>query len=253
MKSFNRFVVLFIGCLSASNAFSEEECKVITASAQVDKCAEIARKTADVKLNTSFKKLLARFESQQKADPEQGKVFTAMAKDAQRAWIKLRDTSCPLEATNIEPGAAEHVTTINNCIARMSQERSAYLDGIVTDGSGDEINLNKVSNAGISRFGDVVARYVNILGSPCLNVQILAPDGGWRVLSSARFCSFDGKSFGDGYADAGFDGYVFAADGLHVTLSLTELRGNGEERRKCLIPIQGSEIKELKCGAREPV
>ncbi|KPN88648.1 hypothetical protein AL066_29380 [Pseudomonas nunensis] len=238
-----------IGLLATSVVFSEEDCKVITASAQVDKCAAIARKTADEKLNTSYKKLLVRLESQQKADPEQGKAFMALAKDAQRAWIKLRDTNCPLEATNIESGVAAHTTTINNCITRMSQERSAYLDGIVTDGSGDEINFTKVSSAGISRFGDVVSRYVNILGSPCLNVQILAPDGGWRVLSSARFCSFDGKSFWDGYADAGFDGYVFAADGLHLTLSLTELRGNGEEHRECVIPIQGSAIKELKCSA----
>jgi uncharacterized protein YecT (DUF1311 family) len=252
MKSFSGFVVFIIGSLSAPIAFAADDCKVITASTQVDKCAEIARKAADEKLNTSYKKLLARFESQQKTDPEQGKAFTALAIDAQRAWIKLRDTNCPLEATNIEPGVAAHVTTINNCIARMSQERSAYLDGIVTDGSGDEIDLNKVSSAGISRFGNVVARYANIVGSPCLNVQILAPDGDWRVLSSARFCSFDGKSFWDGYADAGFDGYVFAADGLHVMLSLTELRGNWEERRKCLIPIQGSEIKELRCGAPEP-
>lgn len=248
----NKYWLLIIGLLPISIASAEEDCKAITTSMQVDQCAKVARKAADVKLNASYKKLMARFESQQKRDPEQGKVFMAMARDSQRAWIKLRDTNCPLEATDIEPGVAAHITMINTCIARMSLERSAYLDGVVTDGSGDEINLNKVSSAGIGRFGDVVARYVTTFGSPCLNVQILAPDGGWRVLSSARFCSFDGKSFWDGYADAGFEAHAFAADGLHLTLSLTELRGNGEERRACVIPIRGSQIKELKCDSPEP-
>jgi hypothetical protein len=105
--------------------------------------------------------------------------------------------------------------------------------------------------SGSQRFGDVVARYVSTFGSPCLTVQILAPNGGWRVLSFKRFCSFEGKAFWTDYADAGFEDHVFAEDGLHVTLSLTELRGLGEKRLACVIPIQNEQIKELKCGAPE--
>jgi len=33
---------------------------------------------------------------------------------------------------------------------------------------------------------------------------------------------------------------------------LTELRGLGEKRLACVIPIQSEQIKELKCGALEP-
>jgi uncharacterized protein YecT (DUF1311 family) len=236
-----------IAFLPASITLAQDNCKVITSSAQVDQCAEIARKTADVSLNDSYKRLLARFEHQQKHDLEQGKAFKDMAKDAQRAWIKLRDNTCPLEATNIEPGLAAHTTTINNCIARMSVERAAYLDGIVPNGEGGVIDPNRISRAGAQRYGDIVVRYLTTFGSPCLNVQLLAPDGGWRVMSTAEFCSFDGKSFWDGYSDAGFENLTFAADGLHVTLSLSELRGNGEMRRECVIPIQGGDIKNMKC------
>lgn len=248
----NKYWLLIIGLLPVFIASAEDDCKEITSSMQVNQCAEIARNAADLKLNASYKKLMVRFESQQKRDPEQGKVFMAMARDSQRAWIKLRDTNCPLEATDIEPGVAAHVVTTNTCITRMSLERAAYLDGVVADGSGDAIDLNRVFTAGSQRYGDVVARYLTTFGSPCLNVQILAPDGGWRVLSSARFCSFDGKSFWDGYADGGFEELEFTADGLHVKLVLTELRGNGQERRACVIPVQNSQIKELKCGAPEP-
>ena len=82
-------------------------------------------------------------------------------------------------------------------------------------------------------------------------MQILAPEGNWRVLASKRFCSFDGKSFRSGYSYAGFEDHVFADDGLHVTLSLTDLRPTGEKRLACVIPIQNEQIRELKCGAPE--
>ncbi|MFJ7796788.1 lysozyme inhibitor LprI family protein [Pseudomonas sp. NPDC096950] len=128
--------VLIIGLLPISIASAKDDCEESTVSAQVPQCAEIMRKAADVKLNTSYRKLMARFESQQRVNPEQGKVFMGMARDSQRAWIKLRDTNCPLEATDIEPGVAASIAVINTCIARMSLERAAYLDGIVPDESG---------------------------------------------------------------------------------------------------------------------
>lgn len=248
---FVRCIALSFGCLFASIAMAKDECKETTVSWQIDLCVEAARKEADAQLNASYKKLLARFEFQQRRDPEQGKALMAMAREAQRAWIKLRDNTCPLEATESEPGVELHVTTINNCVARMSLERAAYLDTIVADEPGNVVDLNKVFLSGSQRFGDVAARYVSTFGSPCLTVQILAPNGGWRVLSSKRFCSFDGKSFWDGYASALFEDHAFAADGLHLTLSLFELRGDGEKRLACVIPIQNEQIKELKCGAPE--
>ncbi|MGE8147126.1 lysozyme inhibitor LprI family protein [Pseudomonas frederiksbergensis] len=133
MKTISRCVALCIGLLSISIASAEDDCKEITTSMQVNQCAEIARKSADLKLNASYKKLMERFESQQRRDPQQGELFKTMARDSQRAWIKLRDTNCPLEATDIEPGVGVSVVVINTCIARMSLERSTYLDGIAPD------------------------------------------------------------------------------------------------------------------------
>jgi uncharacterized protein YecT (DUF1311 family) len=248
---FIRFTVLNLGLLSASYALAEDHCKVITVSWQYDECVEADRKDADARLNASYKKLMGRFESQWKPEPEQGKAYMAMARDSQRAWIKLRDTTCPLEGTDVETGTAAYTTVTNKCIARMSLERAAYLDSIAPDGPSELVDVAKVSGSASQRFGDIVARYVTTFGSPCLNVQILAPEGNWRVLSSKRFCSFDGKTFWADYADARFEDHAFAADGLHVTLSLTELRGAGEKRLTCVIPIQNSQIKALKCGAPE--
>lgn len=246
---FVRFIALSLGLLSASIALAEDNCKVITVSWQYDQCVEADRKSADAKLNASYKLLMTRFESQWKREPEQAKAYMAMARDSQRAWIKLRDTTCPLEAIETETGSKAYTTLTNNCIARMSLERAAYLDAVAPDDPSEVVDIAKVSNSASQRFGDVVARYVTAFGSPCLDVQILAPDGNWRVLSSRRFCSFDGKSFRSGYSYAGFEDHVFADDGLHVTLSLTELRSTGAKRLACVIPIQNEQIKELKCGA----
>ncbi|WP_249412080.1 lysozyme inhibitor LprI family protein [Pseudomonas sp. Seg1] len=251
MNRIIRFIALLLGMLCASIAYAEGECKVISSSLEFNQCVAVELKRADAKLNASYKKLMARFEIQQRRDPEQGKAFMAIARESQRAWIKLRDTTCPLEATDIDPDTALHSTIVDSCITRMSLERTAYLDGIVADGSGDVVDMNKVSRSGAKRYQDVVARYLYSFDNPCLTVQILAPDGGWRVLSSAQFCSFDGKSFQSGYADAGFEKPVFADDGLHLTLSTTELRAPGEKRRACVIPIKNAQIKELKCGAPE--
>jgi uncharacterized protein YecT (DUF1311 family) len=132
MGSF-KLAVLMVGVLIAANCQAEDVCKSVTQGVSVYPCSESKRKAADVKLNVSYKKLMARFESQQRVNPERGKVLMTMVRDSQRAWLKLRDTNCPLEATDIEPDAEASFTTINFCIARMSLERAAYLDGIVRD------------------------------------------------------------------------------------------------------------------------
>ncbi|VVO94595.1 lysozyme inhibitor LprI family protein [Pseudomonas fluorescens] len=251
MNRFVRFIALFLGLLSASIALAEDTCKVITVSWQYLECVEADRKAADAKLNASYKKLMARFASQREADLAQAEAFMAIAKDSQRAWLKLRDTTCLLEATEVQPGSQAQSLMISLCVARISLERAGYLDAIASDRPSDATNISKVSKSASQRFGDVVARYVSTFSDPCLTVQILAPDGNWRVLSSRQFCSFEGKAFWKDFADADFEDHAFAEDGLHVTLSLTELRGAGEKRRACVIPIQNAQIKELKCGAPE--
>ena len=251
MNRLVRFIALSFGLLFASTAFAEDTCKVITVSWQYLECIEAEGKAADAKLNASYKKLMARFASERAEDPAEAEAFMAIAKDSQRAWLKLRDTTCLLEATEVQPGSQAQSLMVSLCKARISLERAGYLDAIASDRPSDVTDISLVSQSASQRFGDVVARYVSTFSNPCLTVQILAPDGNWRVLSSRQFCSFDGKAFWKDYADAGFEDHAFAEDGLHVTLSLTELRAPGEKRRACVIPIQHAQIKELKCGAPE--
>ncbi|MGR6734879.1 lysozyme inhibitor LprI family protein [Pseudomonas chlororaphis] len=120
--------------LLADSVFAEPlGCKNIVASQQIDMCAKAAMESADSQLNISYKKLMARVKSQYQVDPAQGEKFIAKLKESQRSWIKLRDTDCPLEAFEIEVGKPAYETTISNCIARMSLERSVCLDKTLPD------------------------------------------------------------------------------------------------------------------------
>nr|WP_244998693.1 lysozyme inhibitor LprI family protein [Pseudomonas viridiflava] len=109
------------------------ECINSGTSQEVDSCAKAEKNTADARLNDSYKKLIARAQRQYRSDARLGDEFKAKLKESQRAWLKLRDTNCPLEAFEIEVGQAAYLTTINNCVAGMSLERAAYLDKVLPD------------------------------------------------------------------------------------------------------------------------
>lgn len=117
----------------ASIAFAQDECAEIATGQQVDKCSDVSKVAADSLLNTSYHQLMARLETQYQAEPDTGTAYMVKVKEAQRAWIKLRDASCPLEAFEVKPGTSAYVTTVNNCVARMSRGRSVYLDNIAPD------------------------------------------------------------------------------------------------------------------------
>ncbi|MGE8186991.1 lysozyme inhibitor LprI family protein [Pseudomonas sp. NPDC086278] len=149
MKRFVLGVFCALTCLAVlpvSTALAQDECNKISASQQIDKCSEVSKVAADSQLNMSYHQLMARLETQYLAEPDTGTAYTAKVKDAQRAWMKLRDANCPLEAFEIKPGTSAYVTTVNNCIARMSRERSVFLDGIAPD---------IVSGSAVGRGSDV--------------------------------------------------------------------------------------------------
>lgn len=134
----NRFIRLLIGAalsglLGLPTAFAQDDCNEITVSEQIDRCSEVAKSAADSQLNSSYHQLMARLEAQYRAEPDTGAAYTAKVKEAQRAWIKLRDANCPLEVFEIKPGTSAYVATVNNCIARMSRERTVFLDNIAPE------------------------------------------------------------------------------------------------------------------------
>ena len=126
-----RFVFTLLAVLlPVSAVYAQDDCSHVTSSLEMVPCSEAAKKAADAQLNVSYKQLMARLESDYRADPALSAEYAAKVKESQRAWLKLRDANCPLEAFEIEAGMPAHVFAVNSCIARMSRERSTYLDSI---------------------------------------------------------------------------------------------------------------------------
>jgi uncharacterized protein YecT (DUF1311 family) len=133
MKSVILVFLAALQLLTLQVAHSESSlnpCDSLNNSHQVFMCSEHSKKQADHKLNESYNRLLRRVDTQYSPDPEIRISFISTIKKSQRAWIVLRDANCAVESFEIEAHSEAHTTTINNCIARMSQERADYLDRI---------------------------------------------------------------------------------------------------------------------------
>ena len=129
MKCFSYALVSAL-LLSTTAAFAEDACRQVSSTLERVQCSGAAMRAADDQLNASYKLLMARLESRYRAEPAQGDEYATKVKESQRVWLKLRDTDCPLEAFELEPGVPAHVAAINLCVTRMSRERSVYLDKI---------------------------------------------------------------------------------------------------------------------------
>ncbi|WP_415772282.1 lysozyme inhibitor LprI family protein [Pseudomonas sp. LB3P38] len=133
----NKYFLIWAGVFLSSMAYAQVDCNENTAIQQVSICADLAKKEADTKLNDSYKALIDRAESryifQYQSQPEMQKAFLAKLKDSQRAWIKLRDTNCPLEGFENEWDKLAYSAELNRCVARMSLERATYLDKIIPE------------------------------------------------------------------------------------------------------------------------
>jgi uncharacterized protein YecT (DUF1311 family) len=130
---------VLIGGLSllGGHAFADDACVDITTNSQRERCSVSAKVAADKQLNTSYQELMVRLEGGYQTDPVLAASQKATVQEAQRAWIKLRDTDCQVDALETEPDSSAHVAAVNNCIASMSRDRSVFLDNIASDtGSG---------------------------------------------------------------------------------------------------------------------
>lgn len=84
-------------------------------------------------MNSAYKAALDRIRHQYRQAPLTADQYISLLRGAQREWIKLRDADCKLEAFEIEETAEAYQVTINNCIARMSNDRAMYLERIAPD------------------------------------------------------------------------------------------------------------------------
>ncbi|EML1599159.1 DUF1311 domain-containing protein [Burkholderia cenocepacia] len=93
-------------------------------SAQINyQCAEKDRRAADLKLNSTYKKLL----SVLKDDPDSGVIPKTQIVSAQRAWVTFRDAECDLK-TSLNGGARQWlIVNHSQCLTELTEQRTKAL------------------------------------------------------------------------------------------------------------------------------
>src|ERR1700739_3048862 len=84
-----RFVFTLLAVLlPVSAVYGQDDCSHVTSSLEMVPCSEAAKKAADTQLNVSYKQLMARLESDYRADPALGAGDAGKDKNARRGWVK---------------------------------------------------------------------------------------------------------------------------------------------------------------------
>eukprot|EP01133_Synstelium_polycarpum_P007162 gene7162-8321_t len=78
----------------------------------------------------NYQGLLERMGSTYGSNKTQLADITARLKDAQQKWEKLRDADCAVDTFPAVAGSKEYAIQQNDCLARMSDERSEFLESI---------------------------------------------------------------------------------------------------------------------------
>lgn len=125
------FLLLFVRTALSNDV--NDPCEEIEASSQIALCAQYNKNQSDNLLNSTYKATLNRIRLQYQNSPLLADQYVSLLKAAQREWIDLRDADCKLEAFEIEETAEAYQVTIDNCIAKMSNDRANYLKHIAPD------------------------------------------------------------------------------------------------------------------------
>jgi len=108
---------------NVTSSTGDVDCSVISISPQLDACVHKQMLNSNVQLLTEMKNFENRSNELYKPDPKLGKALIETVREAQDAWLKFREKNCKMEAFEIQKGTSAYITTVNNCIVRMNEER----------------------------------------------------------------------------------------------------------------------------------
>lgn len=115
---------LVVACAPAALAAQEAgpSCDEARTQLEMNECAGRTFQAQDSALNQLYPRVIAALDSAQ----------VARLREAQRAWIRLRDADCELEASEFEGGSMRPMLH-SFCLAYATQERIKYLRGFLPE------------------------------------------------------------------------------------------------------------------------
>ena len=130
MKSILLALALIATGVQAAEEADDNPCDKVENDVQTLECSAFSKSTAEDLLNENTKSLNERMQSLYSKNPSQLADITAKLKAAQQQWLKTRDADCAVEAFPATNGSKAFTIAQNDCIARMSDERSEFLESI---------------------------------------------------------------------------------------------------------------------------
>ncbi|WP_310620444.1 lysozyme inhibitor LprI family protein [Flexibacterium corallicola] len=116
-------------------AYAADMCDAPQTTADMIECAAKDFDAADIRLNHAYKRAMSALELEGKfldaVDRDKG---ANALKNAQRAWITVRDSTCDAEAFTVYGGSLYPILRIS-CLTSITQERATRLEHIAEQGN----------------------------------------------------------------------------------------------------------------------
>jgi uncharacterized protein YecT (DUF1311 family) len=128
-----KFIFLAMALIATGAQAQESDdnpCDKVENDVQTLECSAFSKTTAEDLLSENLKSLNERMQSLYGKNPSQLADISARIKTAQAQWLKTRDADCAVEAFPAATGSKAFTMAQNDCIARMSDERSEFLESI---------------------------------------------------------------------------------------------------------------------------
>jgi uncharacterized protein YecT (DUF1311 family) len=130
MKSILLAMALIATGVQAAEEPDINPCDAVENDVQTLECSVYSRTTAEDLLKDNYQSLTERMQTLYGKNPTQLADITAKLKTAQQQWLKTRDADCTVEAFPATSGSKAFTIAQNDCVARMSDERSEFLESI---------------------------------------------------------------------------------------------------------------------------
>lgn len=116
---------------TTSLVVDDSDCTEIRSSYQIDDCIHKEMMNSNVLLSNALISVEKRVEQAYAADLQLGQELIEIVREAQYAWLGFRDKDCKIQAFEIEKDTPAYVTTINNCVIQMNDNRIEELKNML--------------------------------------------------------------------------------------------------------------------------
>ena len=127
--------ILLALALISSGAYAADDadynpCDAVENDKQTLACSEYSRSAAEQLLTENYQSLQARMTQLYGENPTQLNNITSKIKTAQALWLHQRDADCAIVVFPNTAGTQAFSIAQNDCIARVSDDRSEFLESI---------------------------------------------------------------------------------------------------------------------------